>query len=56
MANMSYCRFQNTVEDLRDCEEYLDSNNLSESEDSARDRLIAICKRISDAYSKESQS
>ena len=21
MANMGYCRFQNTVEDLRDCEE-----------------------------------
>ena len=24
MANMSYCRFQNTLGDLRDCAEHLD--------------------------------
>lgn len=56
MANMSYCRFQNTLADLLDCEDYIESDDLSEEEDQARDSLIAVCKRISDAYSKESQS
>jgi hypothetical protein len=45
MANMSYCRFQNTLGDLRDC-----ANNISESaeklgpdEHRARLELINLC-------------
>lgn len=30
MANMSYCRFQNTVNDLRDCYEALGEKDISE--------------------------
>lgn len=30
MANMSYCRFQNTVTDLRDCYEALGEKDISE--------------------------
>jgi len=48
MANMSYCRFQNTLEDLGDCEEVMgdDSNELSEAENKAKKRLIERCIRI----------
>lgn len=36
MANMSYCRFQNTLSDLHDCFDALHSENL---EDLSRDEL-----------------
>ena len=29
MANMSYCRFENTLGDLNDCVEALNNNNVS---------------------------
>ena len=52
--NMSYCRFQNTLEDLKDCWENIDDNtDLSESETKARLRLIKLCKRIADACEDE---
>jgi hypothetical protein len=47
--NMSYCRFQNTLDDLKDCWEHIDENTeLSESELKARLKLIKLCKRIAD--------
>jgi hypothetical protein len=46
MANMSYCRFHNTLEDLKDCYDNLDDNDLSEEEARARTRLIKLCKQI----------
>lgn len=53
MANMSYCRFENTVRDLQDCynamsEEFdgENQNELSPSEESAKKHLIALCKDI----------
>lgn len=45
MGNMSYCRFENTVGDLRDCADHL-LDDLSESEEQARERLIRICSEI----------
>jgi hypothetical protein len=39
MGNMSYVRFENTLEDLRDCYEHIDDAN-SESEVAARHKLI----------------
>lgn len=50
---MSYCRFQNTLGDLRDCQEALDygeAENLSEEEEKAKDRLIEICSEIAGDY------
>jgi hypothetical protein len=47
MANMSYCRFQNTLEDLRDCRDNMD-DDLSEDEAWARKRLIEVCKEIAE--------
>ncbi len=52
MSNMAYCRFQNTLADLRDCEDALDEmwdlSELSEEERKAAKRLIQVCRRIAD--------
>lgn len=45
MANMSYCRFQNTSRDLHDCYEHLDAK-LSEDEREARNRLVRTCAKV----------
>ena len=49
MANMSYCKFENTYSDLRDCYESMD-DELSESEQKYRDRMVQMCKNIADEY------
>jgi len=46
MGNMGYCRFENTVPDLEDCQEHLFDEDLSDEEERARKRLIRICKEI----------
>jgi len=33
MANMNYCRFQNTAQDLQDCRNNFDDDNEEEVED-----------------------
>lgn len=52
MSNMSYCRFQNTLQDLRDCYE-AGVDGLSEDEKKAAKRLIKLCQKMVDAYSEE---
>ncbi len=39
-------RFQNTLRDLLDCQEYLEEGPLSEPEELARVRLIEVCREI----------
>jgi hypothetical protein len=46
MANMSYCRFENTYEDLKDCYENIDNDDLSESEKKFKDKLVNLCCEI----------
>lgn len=52
MSNMSYCRFQNTLNDLRDCQDALeelatgDVEPLSPEELSAAKRLVTTCADI----------
>lgn len=53
MANMSYCRFENTVPDLRDCYENMDEQQLSETEARARKWLIRLCQKVVDDYGYE---
>lgn len=49
MANMSYCRFRNTLNDLRDC--YYNMNGLNDAEEiRARKQLVELCKDIIDEY------
>lgn len=53
MANMSYCRFENTLADLADCLRALhrkEYNKLNSYEQKAAIELIAMCKEISDDY------
>lgn len=57
MANMSYCRFENTLNDLRDCYEDMaygkDFSELSKSEQKARNRMVELCKIIADEFEEE---
>ncbi len=46
MGNMGYCRFQNTLGDLKDCHYHIFDDDLSKEELGARKRLIKICKGI----------
>lgn len=54
MANMSYCRFENTLGDLMDCRDALDNGRgvgeLSDRERKAALELIRQCKDISGEY------
>jgi hypothetical protein len=56
MANMSYCRFQNTLADLRDCQEAMENESdkkLSAEEARARKRLIKRCVQIAEDFGHE---
>ncbi len=45
MSNMGYCRFQNTLSDLRDCVEALeDGKKLSDEERAAADRMVEVAE------------
>ncbi|KKK82922.1 hypothetical protein LCGC14_2798510 [marine sediment metagenome] len=50
MSNMGYCRFQNTLPDLRDCLEHLGDDNLSDEEIKARKRLAKVCRDLADEW------
>lgn len=54
MGNMSYCRFENTLQDLEDCYENIDNiNELSADELKARKVLIKLCVDIAIDYGHE---
>ena len=42
MSNMSYCRFQNTLQDLRDCYENIEEE-VSQDEHQARLKMLSLC-------------
>ena len=48
--NMSYCRFRNTLNDLRDCYYNLDDEDLSPEEQDAKEKLVALCKDIAEYF------
>lgn len=45
---MGYCRFQNTLKDLKDCLDNI-TDNLSYDEHKARERMIKVCQDIIDS-------
>lgn len=52
MPNMSYCRFENTYNALKDC--YYNLNNvLSDRESNFREQLVSLCQDILDEYDPE---
>lgn len=57
MANMSYCRFENTYADLVDCVGEMDNRSsfseLSTIEKKFRNKLVALCKEIANDFDEE---
>jgi hypothetical protein len=49
MPSMSYCRFHNTLADLRECDEHMD-DELSEAEAKEKAKLIKLCVEIAENY------
>ena len=45
MSNMSYCRFHNTLDDLRDCYGAWEEETSPE-EEKDKERLLKLCKKI----------
>jgi hypothetical protein len=52
MANMSYCRFENTYQDLLDCYRNMsdDDDDLSETEARYKKKIIDLCESIASDY------
>lgn len=46
--NMDYCRFRNTLEALDDCNDEMNDDELSEKEECARKKLVALCCEIAE--------
>jgi hypothetical protein len=60
MPNMSYCRFENTLEDLKDCYDALMEESprelmeeASQYEKDAIIRLLEVCEKISHMFDVE---
>ena len=68
MANMSYCRFQNTESDLRDCVRALEdleddlgfdpdeAERLSEAEEAAAQRMERLCRQFLELRERVAQA
>jgi hypothetical protein len=52
MANMAYCRFENTYNDLLDCYEHFEEPK-NDSEKEYRYKLLKLAKQIVNEYSTE---
>ena len=50
---MSYCRFQNTLQDLIDCKDNLPNKDLSWNEAEAFAELVELCKSIASKYENQ---
>lgn len=60
MATMSYCRFENTANDIADCIDALEENNWdleymmenasSPYEKRAMKRFVELCKDVADGF------
>ena len=63
MTNMSYCRFENTAKDMRECldaleeadgiDEYLEENNPSDSEKRGMKLFLLLVKEAYETYKAE---
>lgn len=55
--NMSYCRFENTLQALRECENALNEgfrndpiSELSDHEQASAKQLMELCRRMADNF------
>jgi hypothetical protein len=60
MSNMSYCRFENTLDDLRDCRRALLEEGIIDLEKNASHReepcvmeLIELCQKITREFDND---
>ncbi len=57
MTNMSYCRFENTYHDLKDCiENFTDLNDLSKSEQVYALKIRELCKEFLEYTQNEEEN
>ena len=54
MGNMGYCRFQNTLPDLRDCYKNWDDAKSIE-EQKARKHLLDLCQQIVNDFTEDDE-
>ena len=47
MSNMAYCRFTNTLRDLRDCKKNFENISSKPELDAAR-KLVMLCREIAE--------
>lgn len=55
MSNMSYCRFENTYNDLIDCEDHVNDDDLDAEEKRYRDKLVVVCRRIINSIDEDDE-
>lgn len=55
-GNMPHCRWENTLEDLEDVYGHIDDEDLSDSEDKARKKVISLCIDIAQDYGDVSEA
>ena len=48
MANMSYCRFENTFHDLVDCSEHISYEAQNEHDEEYRQKLLQLINDINE--------
>lgn len=52
MSNMSYCRFENTLADLKDCYRHWEKPE-TDWEFQSRAEMLELCKRIVEEYGED---
>ena len=50
MSNMSYCRFENTMEDLHDCLDHISRKAENDYDENARIQMIGLFKEVAEDY------
>jgi hypothetical protein len=50
MGNMSYCRFENTMNDLRDCLGHIHKECDNSYDENARQQMIELFMEIAEQY------
>lgn len=48
MSNMSYCKFRNTLQDLKDCRDDMKAESAEEKK--ARKQLLELCQELIEEY------
>ena len=50
MSNMSYCRFENTMSDLRDCLRHINSEAENNYDEEARWEMIQLFTEVAEEF------